>query len=100
MRDLVELIIGKYDGSLKAEHGTGINMAPVPRPRMGRGGSTDYDVAESRSLPTRTKLGPNVHVEPRQLDSPQVVQVDPPRSRTSAYRTASSAGSARSVCPS
>jgi D-lactate dehydrogenase len=28
MGDLVELIIEKYDGSLKAEHGTGVNMAP------------------------------------------------------------------------
>ncbi|HEX7609551.1 MAG TPA: FAD-binding and (Fe-S)-binding domain-containing protein, partial [Solirubrobacteraceae bacterium] len=28
MGDLVELIVDKYDGSLKAEHGTGINMAP------------------------------------------------------------------------
>jgi D-lactate dehydrogenase len=28
MEDLVELIVGKYDGSLKAEHGTGRNMAP------------------------------------------------------------------------
>jgi D-lactate dehydrogenase len=28
MRDLVELIVGKYDGSLKAEHGTGRNIAP------------------------------------------------------------------------
>jgi D-lactate dehydrogenase len=28
MARLVELIVGKYDGSLKAEHGTGINMAP------------------------------------------------------------------------
>ena len=28
MGDLVTLIIEKYDGSLKAEHGTGINMAP------------------------------------------------------------------------
>jgi D-lactate dehydrogenase len=28
MRGLVELIVDKYDGSLKAEHGTGINMAP------------------------------------------------------------------------
>jgi D-lactate dehydrogenase len=28
MHDLVDLIIGKYDGSLKAEHGTGVNMAP------------------------------------------------------------------------
>ena len=28
MGELVELIVDKYDGSLKAEHGTGINMAP------------------------------------------------------------------------
>jgi D-lactate dehydrogenase len=28
MNELVDLITGKYDGSLKAEHGTGINMAP------------------------------------------------------------------------
>ena len=28
MHGLVELIVDKYDGSLKAEHGTGLNMAP------------------------------------------------------------------------
>jgi len=28
MAKLVELIVDKYDGSLKAEHGTGINMSP------------------------------------------------------------------------
>jgi D-lactate dehydrogenase len=28
MGSLVDLVIDKYDGSLKAEHGTGINMAP------------------------------------------------------------------------
>ncbi|MGZ5358765.1 MAG: FAD-binding and (Fe-S)-binding domain-containing protein [Solirubrobacterales bacterium] len=28
MGKLVELVCGKYDGSLKAEHGTGVNMAP------------------------------------------------------------------------
>ncbi len=28
MHELVELIVEKYDGSLKAEHGTGLNMAP------------------------------------------------------------------------
>ncbi len=28
MSALVELIVDKYDGSLKAEHGTGVNMAP------------------------------------------------------------------------
>ena len=27
-RELVDLIVDKYDGSLKAEHGTGVNMAP------------------------------------------------------------------------
>jgi D-lactate dehydrogenase len=28
MKKLVEMIVGRYDGSLKAEHGTGVNMAP------------------------------------------------------------------------
>ena len=28
MDELVDLIVDKYDGSLKAEHGTGVNMAP------------------------------------------------------------------------
>jgi D-lactate dehydrogenase len=28
MHDLVELVVDKHDGSLKAEHGTGVNMAP------------------------------------------------------------------------
>jgi len=28
MTELVDLVVGKHDGSLKAEHGTGMNMAP------------------------------------------------------------------------
>lgn len=28
MEELVDLVVHKYDGSLKAEHGTGLNMAP------------------------------------------------------------------------
>jgi D-lactate dehydrogenase len=28
LHDVVELVVGKYDGSLKAEHGTGRNIAP------------------------------------------------------------------------
>ena len=28
MHELADLIVDKYDGSLKAEHGTGVNMAP------------------------------------------------------------------------
>jgi Fe-S oxidoreductase len=33
--DLVTLVTGTYDGSLKAEHGTGINMAPFVRHEWG-----------------------------------------------------------------
>ena len=28
MDEVADLIVGRYDGSLKAEHGTGRNMAP------------------------------------------------------------------------
>lgn len=35
MKDLVELVVRKYDGSLKAEHGTGINMAPFLQAEWG-----------------------------------------------------------------
>jgi D-lactate dehydrogenase len=36
MHDLVDLIVDKYDGSLKAEHGTGVNMAPYVEREWGR----------------------------------------------------------------
>ena len=35
MRGLVELVVGKYDGALKAEHGSGRNMAPFVRDEWG-----------------------------------------------------------------
>ena len=35
MRETVKLVIDKYDGSLKAEHGTGRNMAPFVRKEWG-----------------------------------------------------------------
>ena len=35
MHELVDLIVDKYDGSLKAEHGTGINMAPFVKREWG-----------------------------------------------------------------
>lgn len=35
MNDVAELVVGKYDGSLKAEHGTGRNMAPFLRREWG-----------------------------------------------------------------
>lgn len=35
MDDVAELVVGRYDGSLKAEHGTGRNMAPFLRREWG-----------------------------------------------------------------
>ena len=35
MREVVDLVVRKYDGSLKAEHGTGRNMAPFVRLEWG-----------------------------------------------------------------
>jgi D-lactate dehydrogenase len=35
MRELVEVVVGKYDGALKAEHGSGRNMAPFVRDEWG-----------------------------------------------------------------
>src|SRR4051794_5916636 len=37
MEKLVELVLDKYDGSLKAEHGTGLNMAPYVEREWGPG---------------------------------------------------------------
>ena len=36
MDDVCELVVGKYDGSLKAEHGTGRNMAPFVEMEWGK----------------------------------------------------------------
>jgi D-lactate dehydrogenase len=38
MRGLVDLVVGKYDGSLKAEHGSGRNMAPFVKAEWGEAG--------------------------------------------------------------
>jgi len=36
MRDIADLVVNKYDGSLKAEHGTGRNMAPFVELEWGK----------------------------------------------------------------
>ena len=53
MGSLAELIVGKYDGSLKAEHGTGLNMAPYLEREWGPK-ATGHDVADQGASPTRT----------------------------------------------
>ena len=52
MHELVELIVDKYDGSLKAEHGTGTNMAPYLEREWGDQGDRD-DVAGQAACRSR-----------------------------------------------
>ena len=47
---LVDLIVDKYDGSLKAEHGTGVSMAPFVEREWGAT-ATDADAADQGASP-------------------------------------------------
>ena len=62
--ELVELIVDKYDGSLKAEHGTGRNMAPFVEREWGGGGDGD-DVEGEAARRSRRRTRPRGPAEPR-----------------------------------
>jgi D-lactate dehydrogenase len=59
MRELVDLVIRKHDGSLKAEHGTGLNMAPFLESEWGAKATAMMwrikELADPKGI-----LGPNV----------------------------------------
>ena len=59
MQELVELVVRKHDGSLKAEHGTGLNMAPFVESEWGDKATAMMwrikELADPRGI-----LGPNV----------------------------------------
>jgi len=59
MHGLVELVVGKYDGAIKAEHGSGRNMAPFVRREWGE---RAYAVMErvKRLLDSEGILSPGV----------------------------------------
>jgi D-lactate dehydrogenase len=59
MSALVELVVGKYDGSLKAEHGTGINMAPYVEREWGEA-ATELMWRVKRLADPDGVLGPGV----------------------------------------
>ncbi len=65
MDALAELVVGKYDGSLKAEHGTGRNMAPFVQREWG---------AQAFALMRRIKA----LVDPQNLLNPGVLLNDDP----------------------
>jgi D-lactate dehydrogenase len=59
MKELVELVVRKHDGSLKAEHGTGLNMAPFLESEWGAKATAMMwrikELADPKGI-----LGPNV----------------------------------------
>jgi len=65
IKDLVAMTVGKYDGALKAEHGTGRNMAPFLATEWG-----DLAVAIMRDL--------KALVDPQSLLNPGVIVNDDP----------------------
>ena len=92
MEGLIELVVDKYDGSLKAEHGTGVNMAPFVEREWG---------AKATELMRRVKrladpdgvLAPGVVINDDPGAHLQEPEDDAARSRRR-RRPASSAGSA------
>jgi D-lactate dehydrogenase len=65
MEGLIELVIDRYDGSLKAEHGTGLNMAPFVEREWG---------AKATELMRRVKL----LADPENVLGPGVLVNDDP----------------------
>jgi D-lactate dehydrogenase len=66
MDDVVELVVDRYDGALKAEHGTGRNMAPFVKTEWGSDGYAIMrrlkDLADPHNL-----LNPGVIINPDRL---------------------------------
>ena len=92
MAKLVELIVDKYDGSLKAEHGTGINMAPYVEREWGEK-ATELMWRVKRARRPRRRARPRRRPQPRPRRPPAQPENDARRSR-SRRRPASSAASA------
>ena len=72
--DLVPLVVEKYDGALKAEHGTGRNMAPFVEAEWG---------AEAKGIMTRLKA----LVDPERLLNPGVIINDDPHAHLSGFKS-------------
>jgi D-lactate dehydrogenase len=75
MHDVVELVVGKYDGSLKAEHGTGRNIAPYVEREWGK---------KLAALMWKLKR----LADPQNILSPGVMLTDDPESHLKNLQTA------------
>ncbi len=78
--DVVELVVGRYDGALKAEHGTGRNMAPFVETEWGSDG---YEIMRrlKELADPHNLLNPGVIINPDRLahlaDLKQLPSVEP-----------------------
>ena len=75
MDELVELIVDKYDGSLKAEHGTGRNMAPYVEREWGAKATELMWRIKQLADPGR-RARPGRRAQPRPRRPPAQPQVD------------------------
>ena len=92
MEELVELVVDKYDGSLKAEHGTGVNMAPFVEREWGAK-ATELMWRIKRLADPDGVLGPGRRPQPRPRRPPAQPE-DDAADRGGRQRPASSAASA------
>jgi D-lactate dehydrogenase len=97
MNDLVDLIVDKYDGSLKAEHGTGINMAPYVEREWGPK-ATEFMWRIKRLADPDGVLGPGVILNRDPEAHMQNLKSSPPIEEVA--DTCVECGFCEPVCPS
>ena len=97
MADLVTLVIDKYDGSLKAEHGTGINMAPFVRHEWGEK-ATDMMWRIKELADPHGVLAPNVILTRDDGINLKSFKTTPPVEETATHCI--ECGFCEAVCPS
>ena len=96
--ELVALVIDKYDGSLKAEHGTGRNMAPFVEREWGAKATEMMWRIKALADPDGV-LAPGVGAQPRPRHPPARPQVDAGDRGRSATQCVE-CGFCEPVCPS
>ena len=99
MDELVDLVVHKYDGSLKAEHGTGMNMAPFLEAEWGIKATEMMWRIKSLADP-KAVLGPNVILTRRSQVHLEALKSVPLIEQTSDATQCIECGFCEPVCPS
>jgi D-lactate dehydrogenase len=99
MREMVELVVRKYDGSLKAEHGTGLNMAPFVLDEWGEKATRMMWRIKELADPQGV-LGPNVVLTRNPHIYLESMKSVPPIETTAGATHCIECGFCEPVCPS